>query len=204
MEPNNKSHFIHKTIPKSIVEEAKMALSYYPELNDIPIEFKFKDVIKKSTMQAQPTWPSLLKSKNKRKYVILISRKFHIEKKGFNIGDMEKDVLIGWFGHELGHILDYSRRSTMNMILFGLKYLFSKKHLKEIERTADLFAVNHGMSHYILATKDFILNNIYISEMYKARIERLYMSAEEIMEIVNSEEKTLEKEVDKEIEKKIG
>ena len=40
------------------------------------------------------------------------------------------------------------------------------------------------MKDYILATKDFILNHASISEVYKDRIKRLYLSPEEIMVLV--------------------
>ncbi len=50
----------NKTIPESIIEEAKTALSYYPELEDVEIEFRFKDNIKKSFMQAQPKIKNLV------------------------------------------------------------------------------------------------------------------------------------------------
>lgn len=198
MNSPNEISFTHKIIPESIAKEVLAALSFYPELKNTPIEFKFKKHIKKSTMQAQPDFASIFKSKENRGYKILISEKFHIEKKEFDIEDVESDVLIGWFGHELGHVMDYRDRSTLGMIIFGLKYLFSKAHLKLVERTADTIAVNHGMSDYILATKNFILNNVHISDEYKARIERLYLSPKEIMEIVNSKNKSLEKEVEKE------
>ena len=56
----------NKIIPNTIKEEALTALSYYPELKDTNIVFKFKDKIKKSTMQAQPTWGSFLKRKKNR------------------------------------------------------------------------------------------------------------------------------------------
>lgn len=204
MNPINEYHFSNKIIPESIKKEAKIALSYYPELKDTPIEFKFKESINKSTMQAQPTFESLFKSRENRGYKILISTKFHIEKKEFDIEDVESDVLIGWFGHELGHVVDYSSHSTVGMLIFGIKYLFSKAHLKEVERTADMIAVNHGMTNYILATKDFILNNVHISPEYKARISKLYMSPEEIMEIVNSKDKNLESEVEKEEVEELG
>ena len=193
------SSFSNKIIPKNIEKEALAALSFYPELKTTPIEFKFKKHIKKSTMQAQPDLSTIFKGRKNRGYKILISEKFHIENKEFTIGDMETDVLIGWFGHELGHVIDYRNRSTIGMLIFGLKYLFSKIHFKEVERTADTIAVHHGMSNYILATKKFILNNVHISPKYKARIARLYISPEEIMEIVNSKNKNLEKEVDEEI-----
>ena len=111
-------------------------------------------------------------------------------------------MLIGWIGHELGHVMDYRNRSTLNMISFALKYLFSTAHIQEVERAADTYAVKHGMYQYILATKNFILNNTSISPKYKNRIKRLYMSPEEIMELVNHLDiADVEKEVEKELQK---
>lgn len=45
-------------IPNSIKAEVETALKYYPQLKNIHIEFKFKKNIKKSTMQARPTFDS--------------------------------------------------------------------------------------------------------------------------------------------------
>ncbi|RFN57735.1 hypothetical protein [Marixanthomonas ophiurae] len=177
--PNN------KIIPEIIEKEAIMALSYYPELKDTPITFKFKDQIKKSTMQAQPTWTSFFKRSKNREYIILISRKIQIENEAFTIKDIPSDVIVGWLGHELGHVMDYSDRNNFGMLIFGFKYLFSKMHIKEVERTADTIAVAHGMGDYILQTKNFILDHANISEHYKKRIRSFYMSPEEVMELIN-------------------
>ena len=176
--------FTHKTIPKEIMEEAQVALSYYPVLKDTPIVFKFKKNIKKSTMQAQPIWTSFFKSRKKRDYVILISRKVKIDKESFLITDVPSEVLIGWLGHELGHVMDYRDRSGLGMVIFGLKYLYSSGHIQEVERAADSYAVAHGMGDYILKTKDFILNHADISEKYKTRMRKLYLSPEEIMKLI--------------------
>lgn len=194
--------YTHKTIPESIRPEVETALMYYPELKDTPIRFKFKKSIKKSTMQAQPEFASFFKGRKHRGYVILISEKFHIEGEQFAITDVDEEVMIGWIGHELGHVIDYKDRSAFGMFIFGMKYLFSKMHIKEVERSADTFAVEHGMYQYILATKNFILNNSKITPKYKARIKRLYMSPEEIMELVNSLKKEdVEKKVEEEMQK---
>jgi hypothetical protein len=40
------------------------------------------------------------------------------------------------------------------------------------------------MKDYILKTKDFILNHAEISDKYKARIKKFYLSPEELMEMV--------------------
>ncbi|RFC54436.1 hypothetical protein [Brumimicrobium aurantiacum] len=172
-------------IPKIIKREAEFALSHYPELEDVRIEIKFKKNIKKSTMQARPKFGSFFKTRRKREYVILISEKFKISDKEFATVDVPTDVMIGWIGHELGHIMDYQNRSKLNLVWFGLKYLFSPTHIVEAERAADTFAVNHGMEEYILKTKNFILNHADISSKYKLRIQKFYLSPEEIMEIVN-------------------
>ena len=71
------------------------------------------------------------------------------------------------------------------MLVFGIKYLFSKDHIKEVERAADTFAIAHGMGYYIMETKNFILNHADISESYKLRIKSLYMSPEEVMQLIN-------------------
>nr|WP_237702599.1 hypothetical protein [Bizionia argentinensis] len=172
-------------VPNSIKSEVKTALDYYPDLHDVAIEIKFKKNIKKSTMQAQPKISSFFKSKEKREYVILISENFKISDQEFSTKDIPSDILIGWIGHEFGHIMDYQNRSTMNLIWFGLKYLFSDNHIIEAERAADTFAVSQGMESYILKTKDFILNNAQITPSYKLRIVKYYLSPEEIMDIVN-------------------
>ncbi|MEP0213266.1 MAG: hypothetical protein ABJD66_08635 [Cellulophaga sp.] len=175
--------------PQIIKKEALIALSYYPQLKNTEIEFRFKNNIKKSTMQAQPVFGSLLRSKKKRKYLVLISEKFKISGKEFKTTDVDSDILIGWLGHELGHILDYQNRSSLNLMWFGIKYSLSDNYIKEAERAADSYAVNSGMANYILKTKKFILNNAEIDEDYKARIKKYYLSPEEIMVLVNELEK---------------
>ncbi len=170
--------------PKVIATAAAKALSYYPELKNVAITFKFKKNIKKSTMQAQPRLASVFKRRHKRSYVILISERIKIARSVYKTKDVPEGVMIGWLGHELGHIMDYQRMSNWQLIGFGLKYLTSDAHIVEAERAADTFAVSHGMVDYILQTKNFILNNADIDDAYKLRIQKYYLSPEEIMEIV--------------------
>ena len=185
-----KTHYLkaQHVYPESIANQVETALSHYPELADVFIEFKFKNKIRKSTMQAQPEFWSFFRSRSKRKYKILISKTFKIGDSIYLTENIPSVVLIGWLGHELGHIRDYQSRSGLNLIGFGLGYLFSEKAMKRAERTADSFAVNHGMETYILATKNFILNEADFPAVYKRRIKRFYLSPEEIMLLVEERE----------------
>ena len=174
----------YKTIPKQIKEEAIIALSHYPDLKNTAIEFVIKPSLKKSFMKAQPVFSTLLNPSKKRHYVIYISQNFIVEDKKVNLNDIPKKVLIGWLGHELGHVMDYKNRSGINLIGFGVRYLFSGSHIREAERVADSYAVSNGMGDYILATKNYILNHADFSDVYKDRIKRLYVSPDEILELI--------------------
>lgn len=176
----------NKTIPDEILKEAMAALAHYPELKDVSIEFKFKKHLQKSFMQAQPKLTDIFKKE--RHYLVLMNWKLSIEHEQYSILNIPSDTLIGWLGHELGHLMDYRRKSGMGLIIFGLRYLTSYKFIRKAERAADIFAITHGMKDYILSTKNFILNHTGFSETYKKRIKRLYLSPEEIMQLIKKEE----------------
>ena len=174
----------NKVIPVEILHEAKVALSFFPELEDVRIEFKYKKNIEDSFMQAQPDFSDVFRRKSKRSYNIFISDRFLIEDDKVSLKDVPSDVLVGWLAHELGHIMDYRDRSAMGMVFFGLNYISSDKFLVEAERMADVYAVNNGMSEYILATKEFILNHAGFTDEYKRKIAKLYLSPDEILALV--------------------
>ena len=182
----------NKIIPEIILDEAIVALSHYPELEDVKIEFRYKKNIKKSFMQAQPKPAHLFKNKKDLTYYVFMSSKFLIQDEEFPLGEIPSEVLIGWLGHELGHIIDYRDRSAMELLRFGARYITSDKFIKKAERAADTYAINHGMGDYIFATKDFILNHSDLADSYKERKARLYLSLKEILMLANSVEEESE------------
>lgn len=185
MQQKDSLKFSNKIVPDTIWRETYVALSHYPELKDTPIEFRFKKNIKKSFMQAQPKIGGLFKKKKNRGYLIFINEKFEIEDEVFDITSVPSEVLIGWIGHELGHIMDYLDRSGVELMWFGMKYVTSKNYIREAERAADTYAVNHGLGEEIIATKNFILEHSKLSDTYKDRIQELYLSPEEIMVLID-------------------
>ncbi|GHA43692.1 hypothetical protein GCM10007103_26080 [Salinimicrobium marinum] len=188
----------NKIIPENILDEAKIALSYYPELEDVEIEFRYKDNLKNSFMQAQPGFSNLFKGKKNRNYYVFMSSEFLIKNEEFSMADVPSEVLLGWLGHELGHIMDYRDKSAVELVKFGVRYINSENFIKQAERIADTYAINQGMGNYIFATKDFILNHSQLSNSYKERKARLYLSPEEIMVLVNNLEDELETELEPE------
>ncbi|MCW3113224.1 MAG: hypothetical protein JWR18_1620 [Segetibacter sp.] len=185
----------NKQIPAVIEKNILKALSFYPELKNTCISFIFKTSIKSSVMQAQPVFTSLLHKRKKRRYRINISKDFKLISSQMPIEQIPDEVMIGWIGHELGHILDYEGRSNRGMISFGYGYYFSSRYVKHAEMVADSFAVERGMGDYIVATKRFILDHAELPQEYKDKIRRLYLSPDVIVEQVRKleEKKKLQK-----------
>lgn len=181
----------HKTIPVILQTEILAALKYYPELKDTPIDFVFDPNTSKSIMLSQPVVDSFFRGQKNRSYVIKINPLFVMVHKTMPIQDAPKDVLIGWVGHELGHVIDYHSRSNWQMIGFGIKYISSEKYLMQAERNADRYAVEHGMGNYIIKTKNYILHNHDLPPEYIARIKRLYLSPQQILDLIKKVKKPI-------------
>ena len=182
----------NKHIPSVIEKSVLKALSHYPELEKTQISFVFKQDIKGSVMQAQPVFKTLLNRKANRGYQINISALFKLTHAATPIHQLPENIMVGWIGHELGHIMDYESRNNYGMVAFGLGYLLSEKYVKNAEKVADTIAVNHGLGNYIIATKRFILDNAELPQVYKDKIARLYLSPDDIVAQVKMlEEKQL-------------
>lgn len=186
---NLKPYSWRKTIPEEVVRPALLALKHYPELQTKTIEFKYTRKAGTSIMKAQPNIKSVIRVSEERSYIIYINRTVKLDDELMQITELPEKVLVGWLGHELGHVMDYESNSNWGLIWFGLGYLFSNKFIKSAERRADEIAVKHGMGEHILATKNFILNHAGLSDKYKQKIKKYYLSPEQIMEVIKGEAK---------------
>ncbi len=131
-------------------------------------------------MQAQPKIKTLLKHKSKRHYKITMSRNLVMKDTVLSITSLSDKVLVGWFAHELGHVMDYKDRSSGNMVKFALKYLTSKPFLRSSELRADALAADNGCAHHLIETKNYILFESRFTTAYKSKIKELYPSPDDI------------------------
>ena len=184
----------NKRIPAVIEKNVLTALSFYPELKNTSINFIFKTDLKTSVMQAQPVFTTLLRSRKNRSYRIIISSKFRLIKDELPILQIPDEVMIGWIGHELGHILDYEGKTNKQLVSFGYNYYFNSTFVKHAEMVADSLAVERGMGNYIVSTKRFILDHAGLPQAYKDKIARLYLSPDVIVEQVKVLEAKMLKE----------
>ena len=174
----------NKIIPPVIEEPILQALSHYPELKETSIHFVFTNKLEKSIMAARPTIGSLFKKRHNRTYKVLINPAFKLGYGIESINQIPDSVMVGWLGHELGHIMDYEHKNTWEMIGMGISYSLSRNYIRKAERIADAHAVNRGMGAYLVAKKGFILGHTELPQAYRNKIEALYLSPEDIGKLV--------------------
>lgn len=162
------------------------ALAGYAPLHQHPIRL-YRQHLKDMTMRAQPLINGRFFQKDKRGYRVDIQDYTRINE-AIQVPDLPRDVLVGWFAHELGHIMDYRTRSAWDLIRFGLGYLLFPTFRVGAERKADLYAIEFGFAQEITATKMFLLEESTIPNSYKTRLTRYYLSPEEV-ELVVREKK---------------
>ncbi len=161
-------------------------LSHYEPLQSRKIDL-IQRKLKKTTMRAQPVLSTFFGSKKNRRYKIEMNNKVTLPNH-IKLEDLDDDVLFGWLAHEMGHVMDYLRHGFFGMLKYGVLYLISSNFRMGAERRADLFAIEYGMSDKILATKEYILEKSSLSNKYKNRIRKYYMSADEVLMMVEGRE----------------
>lgn len=154
-----------------------VALRHYPELKDATLNLKLKSI--STTMQAQPKWTFIFRTKENRAYQILINRDNTIN--GMYYKNLSFNSLVGWIGHELAHILDYSKKDNGEMIAFIADYVTSKDRMRKTETKADKETIRHGLGIQLLDGVTFFHNSKRISREYRERKKNYYLSPEEIV-----------------------
>lgn len=165
------------TAPPELWRAIGQTLAYFPELKYTTIQFKYADNMGHTVMQAQPAIQPF-NCKENRGYVVRMRREYKQHSELLAIHELPEAVLMGWLGHELGHIMDYLDRSNFAMLGFGSGYLISEKLMRRAEDRADTYAVKHGLGEYLITTRKFILRSTGMPEQYVQKISRFYHSPE--------------------------
>lgn len=153
-------------------------LAAYPELQDRPIYLR-KLSMKRSTMRAQPIINGSFFRRATRHYRVDFSDHLDVTEHVL-VQELPREVVVGWFAHELGHIVDYLNRPVLGMISFGLGYALWSRYMRKAERVADTIAVNHGFGAEVRATKNYLLDHATLPPHYKKRLKKYYLSADEL------------------------
>lgn len=167
-------HFINKYKLVSLI-----ALSYYPELIDEQIKFKYANI--NSTARTTMSFFSVFWKESKH-YIIYINN--NIKRTGMLPEDLPFDAQVALVAHELAHVIDFKKRGFISMCLWGVGYTFVKQRAK-IEKRADETVIKRGLGQELYDLTDFILNHSSANNHYLEIKRNRYLLPSEIMKLKN-------------------
>lgn len=161
----SKKNLSLKIIPKRYEKEILEALRYYPELKNTNIEFRIshKGFF---AMNAMINIPRLFTKR--RFYVIFL-----------NDEKIQRLKILSLITHELGHIVDYEKKSVCELIIFGIKYLFPFTR-QNIEIENEIRNYYHGQSKFMIYYNDSLKKAKFLTKTYLKYHEKFYLLNDDI------------------------
>lgn len=153
-----------RNIPQKYMRDVVLALSYFPELADSRILFKYKKI--KGTMNARPGMLNLFRHPSNRKYILALNNNKG-KYEGVSLDSLSVNARIGWFSHEIAHIYTYYLMNNYQTLLFSIKYLAVPKFVKKTERYTNSVAIARGLAFAIYEGENYLLKDNKISDYYK-------------------------------------
>lgn len=155
------------------------AFKEFPELQDAQIEIKRRHIY--TMMAARPGRGFIFQKRDKRRYVILITN--HPDMNADSIYTyVGNEAIVGLFGHELSHLMEYRKKSNFKMMCFALSYVF---HRKEIEVQTDMMAIQRGFGEDLVKYNKFIHHSHFVNKNYLHKKEKYYLSEIELEKTIN-------------------
>ena len=142
----------HKTYPAAFEKEILSALSFFPELEKHRIDF----VLRKgyAPLSSRPTFGGLFRSASRRKYKVFISTGSGEGWDSIILVNAPYNARIGVLGHELSHVLNFSRMSGLDLAWLGVSHV-SKSYMNRFEFRTDSLCIAQGMGDYLYAMSTY-------------------------------------------------
>lgn len=183
----NEQYGKHKILPLGFEKQALIALSFFPELANISIEFKVTETM--TPLASRPTLWSAFKKPRNRHYLITISSKSSGIMDSILLGNLNYNAQIGVLAHELSHVSDYNTKNFWQFLRLGFG-LLSSSYMDKFEFNTDQICIDHGAGYQLLAwsenTRKYITKEII--EQYfgkKALTNERYMTPSTILKKIH-------------------
>jgi hypothetical protein len=143
----------NKVYPAEFEEQILTALSFFPELKNHRIDFQLRKGY--APLSSRPTYGGLFRSAPKRKYKIFISTGRKDMWDSILLKNAPFDAGVGVLGHELSHVLNFSKMSGLSLTWLGISHV-STKYMNRFEYLTDSLCIEQGMGEYLLAMSIYV------------------------------------------------
>lgn len=142
----------NKQLPENFELQALVALSYFPDLKNVRINFVVKPAY--SLLQTRPVGRGIF-NRRTRRFTITISDSTYWKLQPIKLSAMNFNAQVGVLGHELSHVSDFINRSLLSLTMSGVKHL-SSKYIDRFEYLTDSICIAHGLGYQLLAWSKFV------------------------------------------------
>ncbi len=166
----------NKKILPEFHDEIYHTLSFFPELKDTHIKFKYEKL--STTLNARPTVFSLLfKRKECRRYVVRINSSK--KESCINFSDVSYNARIGVLAHEFSHFIDYSEKGIWGITKRLMSY--ARKNSKaKFEKEIDKLTIERGLGWQLYDWAHTVLYDSNIGSKYRKLKEEVYLTPSKI------------------------
>ncbi len=166
----------NKKVLPEFQEQIFHTLSYFPELKDTHIRFKYQKI--GTTLNARPTVFSLLfKSKKNRRYVVRINSCKKDSTVQFS--SVSYNAQIGVLAHEFSHFVDYSEKGLWGIFKRLLSYT-NKRSKKKFEHEIDQLTIERGLGWQLYDWAHTVLYESDACYKYKKLKQEVYLTPRKI------------------------
>ena len=154
-------HVENKYIVPEFKTATQIALSYYPELYNVNIVFKYQK--SNSPLSASVAFLSLFRQRDKRKYVIIISNQTRATLKPIQLNQLTLNAQVGVIGHELAHIATFNSKSFFYFVKLFFRHV-STKSIDNHEYQTDYTTIKHGLGYQLLSWSEQVRKNLHSNQ----------------------------------------
>ena len=147
-------------MPLACTETVAVALSHFPELQDVHIQVRFKHAF--SPLSTRPSWGNIFRAKKNRLYIITISNKSITALNPILFEHLDEAAKRGVIGHELSHVSDFHKMTWWQLLHTGIGHL-SPAFLDRFEYRTDSICIAHGLGNELLAWSVFVRQALHIT-----------------------------------------
>ncbi len=175
---------INRSIPEKYRLSILLALSHFPELNEVSIKFVL--TTDGAPLESSFKISTLLLPKAKREYVILLLDEEGTFFDPIIMKNLSFDQQVAIITHELCHTAYYNDLNTFEVIRWGMEFLISPEFAGAHEHNTDLLTIYKGFGWQLYDYAYFVRHlsglNEYLESEEGEWMKTFYMTDEEILD----------------------
>jgi hypothetical protein len=148
-----KEYAYKKKYPLQYEKQILIALSYYPELKNIPIRFRTR--VKHATANTRVTWAGLFEPAGSRHYVVTISDSTEDLLRPLLFKNLSFNAQVAVIGHELSHVADPATQTFLQIMKHVISSV-SARYIDRAEYNTDGRCIAHGLGYQLLEWSSYV------------------------------------------------